>query len=173
MEAVLAPVQVRSRDQGMGAAEVNENGLVAVRAGAIDEPDTCCAGCPPRHTPDLMHAVRSRKCREGSAPSIPGRPPGRLVSRVYSGRWRPGSGSETELVYGYRLGSVFPHKQREGKKESGASERQSALKLAGNIAAHRVSRLIPLKSCMTSPMVLTPKAVWTVVWSSWIAASHM
>ena len=37
----------------------------------------------------------------------------------------------------------------------------------------RVSRLMPLKSCMTSPMVFAPNAVWTELISSWIAASHI
>lgn len=38
---------------------------------------------------------------------------------------------------------------------------------------HNVSRLIPLKSCMISPISFTPNAVWTTFMSSWIAASTM
>jgi len=38
---------------------------------------------------------------------------------------------------------------------------------------YSVSRLIPLNSCMASPMVLTPNAVWTTFKSSSMAASHM
>ena len=41
------------------------------------------------------------------------------------------------------------------------------------IPDYRVSRLMPLKSCMTSPMVFAPNAVWTELISSWIAASHI
>jgi len=53
-----------------------------------------------------------------------------------------------------------------------AHEDVTKKKIAGQ-PGYRLSMLIPVKSCATSRISLTPKAVWTLVSSSWFAASHM